>query len=94
MKRLGLPSILSALDRKLLRDLWHMKGQAIAIAFVIAAGVSVHLLAEGMLSSYKYSGFWQCMDTFKDLLRLENMERAGAPWKLWQEGGRHSLCAP
>ena len=26
---------LSALDRKTLRDLWHMKGQAVAIALVI-----------------------------------------------------------
>ncbi len=31
----------SALDRKLLRDLWAMKGQALAIAAVIAAGVSM-----------------------------------------------------
>lgn len=32
---------LSALDRKLLRDLWEMKGQALAIASVIAAGVTM-----------------------------------------------------
>ncbi|MGE0464296.1 MAG: ABC transporter permease [Vicinamibacterales bacterium] len=31
----------SALDRKLLRDLWEMKGQALAIAAVIAAGVTM-----------------------------------------------------
>ena len=30
-----------ALDRKLLRDLWEMKGQALAIAAVIAAGVAM-----------------------------------------------------
>lgn len=51
MRGLRIPAILSALDRKLLRDLWHMKGQALAIALVIAGGVSVHLVAEGMLSS-------------------------------------------
>jgi putative ABC transport system permease protein len=45
------PGRLAALDRKLLRDLWKMKTQAVAIALVIAAGVSVHLLAAGMLSS-------------------------------------------
>jgi putative ABC transport system permease protein len=51
VKLLALPTLLSALDRKLLRDLWQMKGQALAVAFVIAGGVSVHLVAEGMLSS-------------------------------------------
>jgi putative ABC transport system permease protein len=37
VKRRGL----SALNRKLLRDLWDMKGQALAIAAVIAAGVAM-----------------------------------------------------
>jgi putative ABC transport system permease protein len=32
---------LSALDRKLVRDLWSVRGQAIAIALVIAAGIAV-----------------------------------------------------
>ncbi|MGE3274796.1 MAG: ABC transporter permease [Vicinamibacterales bacterium] len=32
---------LSALDRKLLRDLWGMKGQALAVAAVIASGVTM-----------------------------------------------------
>jgi putative ABC transport system permease protein len=42
---------LRALDRKLVRDLWAMKGQALAIAFVIAGGAAVALVAAGMLSS-------------------------------------------
>jgi len=33
-----------ALDRKLLRDLWEMKGQSVAIASVIAAGVSMFVM--------------------------------------------------
>jgi putative ABC transport system permease protein len=36
-----LPSGLRMLDRKLLRDLWAMKGQALAIAAVITAGVTM-----------------------------------------------------
>lgn len=47
----GMLNWLSALDRKLARDLWRMKAQGLAIALVIAGGVSVHLLAAGMLSS-------------------------------------------
>ncbi|HSD68365.1 MAG TPA: ABC transporter permease [Woeseiaceae bacterium] len=69
MKSLRLPWGISALDRKLLRDLWGMKGQAIAIAFVIAGGVSVYLVAAGMLTSleetrrayyerYRFADIW------------------------------------
>jgi putative ABC transport system permease protein len=36
-----MPARLSMLDRKLLRDLWEMKGQSIAIAAVIAAGAAM-----------------------------------------------------
>ena len=35
---------LSALDRKLLRDLWQMKGQALAIALVIGSGVAMFVM--------------------------------------------------
>lgn len=45
------PRWLKPLDRKLLRDLWGMKMQALAIGLVIAGGVAVHLLAAGMLTS-------------------------------------------
>ncbi|MEQ1897037.1 MAG: FtsX-like permease family protein [Vicinamibacterales bacterium] len=34
---------ISALNRKLLRDVWHMKGQAAAVAMVIAAGVTMFI---------------------------------------------------
>lgn len=42
-----------ALDRKLLRDLWHMKGQAVAIALVIAAGVATYVLSVSTLQSLR-----------------------------------------
>jgi len=35
--------VITALDRKLLRDLWKMRGQAFAIAMVVAAGVSLYV---------------------------------------------------
>lgn len=38
---------ISALQRKLVRDLWHSRGQALAIALVIAAGVATVVLAAG-----------------------------------------------
>lgn len=42
---------ISALDRKTLRDLWQMKGQAIAIALVIGCGVALFTLSRSMLHS-------------------------------------------
>lgn len=39
------------LNRKLVRDLWHIRGQVIAIAFVIACGVATVVLALGTLNS-------------------------------------------
>lgn len=44
-------SIASILDRKLLRDLWRIKGQAAAIIFVIAAGISLFVMSYGMMIS-------------------------------------------
>jgi len=38
------PRRIGALDRKLLRDLWQMKGQSAAIAAVIAAGVAMFVM--------------------------------------------------
>jgi putative ABC transport system permease protein len=35
---------ISALDRKLLRDLVAMRGQALAIAMVVAAGVAIYVM--------------------------------------------------
>lgn len=43
--------IIKALDRKLLRDLWHMRGQAMAISLVIAAGISVFVMMVNTLVS-------------------------------------------
>ncbi len=39
--------MVSMLDRKLLRDLWRLKGQGLAIALVLAAGIGVLILANG-----------------------------------------------
>ena len=42
------------------------------------------LAADGQLSAYKHSGFWQPMDTLRDRTRLEEMWATGdAPWKMW-----------
>jgi glucose-1-phosphate cytidylyltransferase len=47
------------------------------------------LIQKQALLAYKCNGFWQCMDTFKDKEALEELNRAGAPWKVWN----HSAAA-
>jgi putative ABC transport system permease protein len=42
---------MSALDRKLLRDLWQMKGQALAICLVLACGVATFVMSLSTLQS-------------------------------------------
>ncbi len=43
------------------------------------------LAAEGQLKAYKHNGFWQCMDTKREMERLEDLWASGnAPWKVWQ----------
>jgi glucose-1-phosphate cytidylyltransferase len=42
------------------------------------------LAVEGELYSYQHTGFWQCMDTVRDLHYLESLWQGGAPpWKTW-----------
>jgi len=42
------------------------------------------LADQGQLAAYSHSGFWQCMDTLRDVKYLESLWTAGnAPWKKW-----------
>lgn len=44
------------------------------------------LAAEGQLMAYKHEGFWQCMDTKREMEKLEEMLQTGtAPWKKWED---------
>src|SRR5262249_10883342 len=44
------------------------------------------LIQKKALLAYKCSGFWQCMDTFKDKQSLEELNQGAAPWKVWRRG--------
>lgn len=42
------------------------------------------LAKDGQLMSYIYKGYWQCMDTRKEMMDLEALWDSGkAPWKSW-----------
>ena len=45
------------------------------------------LVAEQKLMTYRHKGFWQAMDTFKDKMLLDDMQREGnPPWEVWKNG--------
>lgn len=40
------------------------------------------LAAAGQLRAYRHTGFWECMDTYKDAIALNDLWAAGAaPWR-------------
>ena len=42
------------------------------------------LAADGQLRAYRHEGFWDCMDTYKDAVVLNDLWAAGrAPWRIW-----------
>ena len=42
------------------------------------------LAADGQLRAYRHTGFWDCMDTYKDAVLLNDLWASGrAPWKRW-----------
>ena len=43
------------------------------------------LIARKKLAVFRYLGFWQQMDTFKDKITYDRMEGSGdCPWMLWK----------
>jgi glucose-1-phosphate cytidylyltransferase len=50
------------------------------------------LIAQRKLASFRWDGFWQPMDTFKDKISFDRMEARGeCPWLIWK---RHPAKAP
>ena len=42
------------------------------------------LADDGELAAYRHAGFWECMDTYKDAVELNDLwARGDAPWKVW-----------
>lgn len=44
------------------------------------------IVEKGELMAYQFDGYWQCMDTKREMDRLNALWDAGsAPWKVWEE---------
>ena len=42
------------------------------------------LAAAGQLRAYRHDGFWDCMDTYKDAVLLNDLwDQDRAPWRMW-----------
>ena len=59
---------LSSIDRKLLRDLIHIRGQGLAVAIIVACGVAIMVMALGALSSLQAS-----QDAYYDRFRFAHV---------------------
>ena len=43
------------------------------------------LAAENELRAHRHEGFWECMDTYKDAVLLNDLWASGeAPWRVWE----------
>jgi glucose-1-phosphate cytidylyltransferase len=46
------------------------------------------LAADGQLRAFRHEGFWDCMDTYKDAVTLNDLWAGGeAPWRVWDASG-------
>ena len=52
---------------------------------VLETGPLKILAAQGELMAYMFNGFWQCMDTKREMDKLNELWDSGkAPWKVWE----------
>ncbi len=42
------------------------------------------LAGDGQLHAFRHTGFWECVDTYKDAVTLNDLWSSGAPWKVWE----------
>ena len=53
---------------------------------ILERGPLERLSAEGQLGVYRHPGFWQCMDTLRDMEHLNHEWASGrAPWQVWSD---------
>jgi putative ABC transport system permease protein len=66
---------INALDRKLLRDLWHLRGQLLAVAAIVGCGIGIFLTMRGMYESLVYErADYYAQYRFADV--FDNVKRA------------------
>ena len=66
-----------ALDRKLVRDLWHMRGQVLTVALIVASGIATYVTMRGAYESVlqaqqQHYARYRFADVFAQLKRAPN----------------------
>jgi glucose-1-phosphate cytidylyltransferase len=65
--------------------------EAAALAYMDADSVLEQeplrgLAQDGRLYAHRHEGFWECMDTYKDAVALNDLWASGAPpWRVWEQ---------
>ena len=72
---------MTPLNRKLTRDLWRIRGQAVAIGMVIAVGVLMQVMMTGLVASLEetrraYYERYRLADIFAPVVRAPNARTA------------------
>ena len=80
---------LTMLNRKLVRDVWAMRGQSVAVAFVVAAGIAIYVMYQANFASLRdtqadYYARQRFGDVFASL-------RYGSFQRYWP---RYCACTP
>src|SRR5690242_6591830 len=68
---------LSTLNRKLIRDLWHMRGQVLTVGLIVASGIATYVTMRGTYESMEraqqeYYSRYHFADVFAQLKRAPN----------------------
>ena len=51
---------------------------------ILETGLLEQLAREGELGVYRHQGFWQCMDTYREMQLLNELWQSDAPpWRMW-----------
>jgi glucose-1-phosphate cytidylyltransferase len=50
----------------------------------LETGLLSRLVEDKQLAVYQHEGFWQCMDTYREMQQLDDMwTRGTVPWRVW-----------
>jgi glucose-1-phosphate cytidylyltransferase len=60
-------------------------GQLHADSDVLEDRPMKELVEQGTLGVFPHDGFWKCMDTWKDVVALNELWDDGAPWNTWDD---------
>ena len=52
---------------------------------VLEKDTFARIVKAGNLMAYQHRGFWECMDTYKDNVKLNQLwQDSNAPWAIWK----------